>query len=142
VKTSLENLAIDANVVLRYLLRDNDELFAKAKDIFAAIDNGSITVELDPVILAEIIFVMQRVYKQSPADIAAVVLPLIQHEQIIVPDKERYLRALHLYADGLAHFGDACACAAAIERCGGQLLSFDRDLSKIPEVVRRENIGQ
>ncbi len=142
MKTSREYLAIDANVILRYLLGDNDELFFKAKDIFMAIDTGSLAVELDPVILAEVVFVMQRVYKQSPADIAAVVIPLIQHEQIVVPEKERYLRALHLYANGLSHFGDACACAAAIERCEGQLLSFDRGFGKTPDIVRRESLSE
>jgi len=140
VKTSPEYGAIDANVVLRYLLQDNDELFAKASDIFEAIDSGRLSVELDPIILAEIIFVMQRVYKQSPADIAAAIIPLIQHEHIIVRDRERYLHALHLYAAGLSHFGDACACATAIERYEGKLFSFDRALSKVPKVERHEKI--
>ncbi len=126
--------------MLRYLLCDHDEFFSKAQAIFAAIDAGGITVELDPVVLTEIVFVMQRVYKQSPADIAAALLPLIQHEGIIVQNKVQYLRALHLYANGVSHFGDACVCAAAIERCGGQVFSFDQGLGQTPEIFRREEL--
>lgn len=140
MKNSPEIYAIDANVVLRYLLRDHTELSTKANDIFANIENGAVIVELDPINLAEIIFVMQKVYKQKPTDIAAAMLALIQHEHIIIEGKERYIRALHLYAGGITHFGDACACSAAIERSEGRLLSFDRKLSNVPGVLRREHV--
>ena len=39
------------------------------------------------------------------------------------------------------HFGDACACAAAIEDCQGRLLSFDRKLTGVAGVARAEEVS-
>ncbi len=65
---------------------------------------------------------------------------MVSADGFIVPDKDRYLRALALYGEGKLHFGDACACAAAELDCEGRLLSFDRALSKVPGVERVERV--
>ena len=59
----------------------------------------------------------------------------------VIPDKERYVRALGLFASRVPHFRDACACAAALEECKGRLLSFDRELSRVDGVQRTEEVG-
>ena len=43
-----------------------------------------------------------------------------------------------MYSESMRDFGDACACAAAMEKCEGRLLSLDRDLSKVPDIQRTE----
>jgi predicted nucleic-acid-binding protein len=67
--------------------------------------------------------------------------PIIKAEGFIVPNKDRYIRALKLYSESVSHFGDACACAAALEDCDGRLLSFDRKLSGVDGIRRTENAG-
>jgi len=52
----------------------------------------------------------------------------------------RYLRALRLFAHTVKHFGDALACAAVLEDCEGRLYSFDRKLSAVEGIERRETV--
>jgi predicted nucleic-acid-binding protein len=132
--------ALDANIILRYLMQDDVDLYASAQRIFEAIDVGEIIALLDPVNLAEVVWVMQSFYQLSPADIGPVLETLLNSPFIDIAYKEQYLTALRLYAGGLHHFGDACACAAAMDRCDGRMLSFDRKLSRVSGIRRYEQI--
>ena len=55
---------IDANVILRYLLRDNDEMSQRAKTIIEA---GAFTL---PEIIAEVVYVLKGVYSVPRDEIA------------------------------------------------------------------------
>jgi len=130
--------AIDANVILRGLLLDNRELSDKAIAILKAVEEGRSAVYCDPVTLAEVVWVLWRSYQRSRQDIASALKPIVQAEGFHMPGKDRYLRALDLYGTTVEHFGDACACAGALEECEGKLCSFDRKLSSVPGVERLE----
>lgn len=132
--------AIDANIILRYCLKDDVELFNKARLIFEAVVRGEFTLLIDPVNLAEVVWVMQSFYKVSPAIIASVLEKLLLPTSVEVENKGQYLAALKLFASGLHHFGDACACAAAMDYCDGLLLSFDRKLNRFPGIQRLEQV--
>jgi len=140
MKTSNERYAIDANVILRFLLNDDLALSQQAIAIFAAIERGEMTAFLDPVILAEVVWVLNSFYKLPPAQIAAELLILVKSDQIILSDRDMYISALELYAGGRLHFGDACACAVAKRQCDGKLLSFDRKLDRIAGICRTETM--
>lgn len=130
--------SIDANIILRYLVRDNPEFFRKACDILQGVEHGRLTVICDPVNLAEVVWVLGSFYKLSNKQIFKGLQPILNHDNFLLPDKERYILALDLYADGMKRFGDACACAAALLECDGRLYSFDEKLSKVPGIVRSE----
>lgn len=132
--------AVDANVILRFILGEPPELFRKAQAAFRAVEGGEVAFRCDPVNLAEVVWVLSSFYKVSCADIAAALIPLVSAIGFLVPDKERYLRALALYGEGKLRFGDACACAAAEIECDGRLLSFDRALSRVPGISRSETV--
>ena len=132
--------AIDANVILRFVLADHPGLFAKAQAIFAAAEAGEVTLHCDPVNLGEVVWVLSSHYKIPCADIADFLSPLLSAVGFMVPDKQRYLRALALYGEGTLRFGDACACAGAKQCCEGRLVSFDRALSKAEGIERVEAV--
>lgn len=130
--------SIDANVVVRYLTQDHRELSAKSNVIIEGVEDGRLRVFCDPITLGEIVFVLASRYRLGRAEIAEAVQTIAGMDGFIVPDKARYLHALRLYGTTVPHFGDACACAAAIENCEGRLLSFDRALSGVEGVLREE----
>jgi predicted nucleic acid-binding protein len=132
---------VDANVILRFLLRDHEALSEKARGIWEAIGEGRVTAVLDPVTLSEAVFVMRSVYRLAHSGIAASLAALLQPDAVVLPDKPRYLLALQLFAGPVPHFGDACACAAALEKCEGRILSFDRELDSVPGITRAEAPG-
>lgn len=137
---TVPDYALDANIILRYLMKDDKVLYAKAVRIFEAIDAGQVRALLDPVNLAEVVWVMQSFYRLLPSDIAPVLATLLSSPGITIEPRDQYLTALRLYADGLHHFGDACACAAAMNHCEGRVLSFDRKLGRVSGVQRCEQV--
>lgn len=138
MKTTARPFVIDANVIVRYLVQDEPNLTPKAVAIMEALQDGKIIAVCDPVILAEVVWVLSSVYGLAPARIAEGLEPILQASHFDIPNRGRYLAALKLYATSVPHFGDACACAAALEKCEGRVLSFDRDLSRVKEIRRTE----
>lgn len=133
-------VALDANVILRYLLNDHPELSEKARAIWKSIEEGKAVGVCDPVTISEVVFVMRSFYDLPNRNIVEALVPLVQRDEVVVAEKPRYLLALHLFAETVPHFGDACACAAALEACGGRLCSFDRKLPAVPGLDRREAV--
>jgi predicted nucleic-acid-binding protein len=134
-----EGYSIDANVILRYVLADDPKLFAKARQIVQGIAFGETVVTCDPVNLGEVIWVLRSVYKHSNEEIVEGLEPIVGMEGFLMPNKQRYLLALRLFATNIRHFGDACACATALQDCEGRLYSFGAELSKVPGVTRSES---
>jgi predicted nucleic-acid-binding protein len=133
-------VALDANIILRFLVQDGGELAEKATRIMAAVEDGEIEAVCDPVILAEVVWVLSSYYGQEPSKVSEVMRTLIKAEGIRLAEKDRYARALEIFAAGAIHFGDACACAAALEVAGGRLLSFDRKLARVSGITRAEAV--
>ena len=130
--------ALDANVILRFILRDHEELSTKAQEIMQAASDGQIVVHCDPVIIAEVVYVLSSRYGAPRERIVESLASVLKPESTVMPNKQRYLRALRIFAETNAHFGDACACAAALEDCEGRLFSFDRELSEVEGIGRSE----
>lgn len=129
---------IDANVILRYVARDNPDHFVKARCILEGMQRGDLVLDCDPVTLGEVVWVLKSFYKIANADIVIGLLPIIQSPRFRMPNKDRYLDALTLFGTSVSSYGDACCCAAALESCAGRLFSFDRALSGVPGVERME----
>ena len=58
--TRFNNMIIDANIILRWLLQDNYELAEKAKSF---IDNNDCFAPTE--VIAEVVFVLVKVYGQN-----------------------------------------------------------------------------
>jgi len=130
---------IDANVILRYVLNDHSELSAKAEAVFSAMEAGKAEVTCNPVTLAEVVWVLSSFYKVPHKEIADGLSVIVKQDGFHIPDKDRYLTALALFADNVPHFGDACCCAEALMENEGRLYSFDRALSSVPGINRSES---
>ena len=139
MRPETEIYSIDANVVIRFLTGDHPALSRKAAEIMRALDSGETTVACDPVNLAEMVWVLRSVYRLANEHIYGLLQPIVVLRGFLVPDKERYLLALRLFAEGMKSFGDACACAAALQDCDGRLYSFDAKLSSVPGISRSES---
>jgi predicted nucleic acid-binding protein len=141
MSSSLPRYVVDANVILRYLLRDDEGLAQKARLIWEAVEAGGAVAVCDPVTLGEAVFVMSSVYHVPNERIADLLISLVEPSGVVMAAKPRYLRALRLFAHAVSHFGDACACACALGECEGRLLSFERGLSAVDGVDRREGLS-
>ncbi len=141
MKGSTETYSIDANVILRYLLRDVEKQWARAETAMRAMQAREVRLVCDPVNLAEVVWVLDSIYELDREEICMALESLLKADCFVVPDKDRYIRAVELYRTTAADFGDACACARALESCDGKLLTFDKKLSRIEGVARLEEVG-
>ena len=97
-------IAVDTNVLLRYLLRDDDAQAERARHIFEHVARILIT----DVVLAETVWTLTgRRYGATKADLIAVVDNLLQEPNVRFEDDEVIWSALQAYRETDADFADA-----------------------------------
>ncbi len=93
---------VDANVLLRYLLNDNQEMAQRAKDI---IEGGAYT---KPEIVAEVVYVLKGVYHAARADIRSYIHAVLDVVDCV--EREAVRTAVDLYADTTAPSDQKIEC--------------------------------
>jgi predicted nucleic-acid-binding protein len=119
-------LAVDTNVLVRLITGDNPGQTAVA-DRF--IENGAWVPILA---LAEATWVLRAIYKQSHAEIAAVVEMLLTHKDLSLQDSDLVAAALELYKSRPALGFSDCMMLHNARKAGHQPLgTFDRALGRV-----------
>lgn len=72
---------VDANFILRYLLNDIEE---QAKEAFSVLNSGSISLLNE--VIAEIVYVLEKVYTVDRNRICSELKDLIESDNIMVND--------------------------------------------------------
>ena len=131
-------IAIDTNVLLRYLTKDDEAQAAQAKRIFEL--NESILIT--DVVLAETLWSLDGpVYKLAKPELIAVVQRLIDDKKIRFEDDEVVWRALFSFIQYDADFADALivhkASKVASEADGLQaVFTFDKAALQLPYTAK------
>jgi len=113
---------VDANIVLRYMLRDDDAMFQVAEQ---TIRNGAFLL---PEVLAEIVYVLLGVYsipRETLASQLQILTKEVQSEHPEVLDA-----ALATFGSTNLDFVD-CLLAAYNKHLGDKVVSFDRKLNRM-----------
>ena len=119
-------ILLDANYILRYLLKDNEEMFTIAKE---TINNNSCMVLNE--VVAEVVYVLEKVYKVTKSDLVGAVSSfLLQSNIVMVSEKANVLLALNYYAEKNIDFVDGYLCALKDEF---EVKTFDKKLLKCCE---------
>ena len=121
-------IGVDTNVLLRYLLRDDESQYAlaqRAVSSFTRDNPGFIT----QVTLAEVYWVLSRGMRLGRLECLRVVRALIQNEALEFDDGESVVRALHL-AEGGADFADALIEGTMNLFGVTETVTFDRDAAQ------------
>lgn len=116
---------VDANVILRYLLDDDPQLAEKAAKI---LEQGQVHVPFE--VMAEVVYVMQGVYKVSRQEISAVLTRFIMLPNVTTSSEPVLRKALLIYADKSLDFVDSLLCSYSVIE-GVQVETFDKKLKKI-----------
>ncbi|MBF0238394.1 MAG: PIN domain-containing protein [SAR324 cluster bacterium] len=113
---------IDANVILRYVLHDNEILFEKACEI---IDHSEVLIASE--VLAEVVYVLQKVYTIPKVELCETLQSLLLYQNVKTLDDEVMRSALHLFSDFNLDFVDCILCAYHQLR-GDIVETFDQGL--------------
>jgi predicted nucleic-acid-binding protein len=123
--------AVDTNLLVRLLVRDDAAQVAAAEDFVAA---GAWVSHL---VLAETLWVLDAVHERTPAQLAAAVEMLLNHEQLAIQDPDIVMRALAEFrARPALGFSDCLVLEIARKAGHVPLGTFDRGLAKLDGVQR------
>lgn len=118
-------IGVDANLLVRFLLQDEAREAEMARSLFARCsvrDPAFIGREA----LVEAVRMLETVHGRAPGEIAAVVLGLLEAEEVIVEAADDVAVAAHAYGAGVADFADHMIAAAALRQGCATLYTSDR----------------
>jgi predicted nucleic-acid-binding protein len=116
----------DTNFILRYLLADEQEMFAKTKNVFEQAKSGKITLIIEQTVFTETIFVLSSFYKVPREEISSILKEMLTYKGVQT-DKDTLMQALDYYLQHNIHIVD-CILLARAKISGTPLLSFDQKL--------------
>lgn len=120
---------LDTNIIIRFLVGDNEEHLAKSTEYFEQIELGSMEVEILSDVLMEAFFVLTKFYKLPKIEVISDLKTILSFEGVVNKDKVILFKTLSIIENKNIDFVDALICA----KCKFQnyeKLSFDKDLSK------------
>ena len=119
-------IGLDANVVVRFLVQDDEVQSPIATRVFSSLSRERPGF-IGAVALAEITWVLGRAYKASRDDIARAVEGLLRSAELIVENPDAAYRALGLYrASQSCEFADALIAQTAALAGADETLTFDQ----------------
>lgn len=123
--------AVDTNLLVRLIVRDDATQVAAAESFVV----GGAWVSL--LVLAETIRVLDAVHERSPAQLAAAIEMLLNHEQLSIQDADVVARALEDFRDRPALGFSDCLVLEIARKAGHLPLgTFDRGLARLDGTQR------
>jgi predicted nucleic-acid-binding protein len=120
---------VDTNVIARYLLRDNEELFQNAKIFFDKVKLGIIKAYIEQTVFTETIYVLSSIYKVPREEIAKVLSDMLMYKGVLNEDLELLSGALEIYRDSNLHIVDCLICYKT-KKNNLQIMSYDEELKQ------------
>jgi len=131
---------VDANVILRFLVGDPPEMAEQSARLFQAVEDRTITLVLDDIVVAEVVWVLGSYYRHAAKEIATVLRGFLLLDGIEAMERDTLLLALTLYETKNVDFADALLAARMQERGIPAVFSFDKHFDRF-EGVRRISPG-
>ena len=120
-------ILLDANYILRFLLNDNEQMYKISKECI--VDNNC-TIPNE--VLAEVVFVLLKVYKVEKQDISKSLIEFLNYDNIIMYDKNIIIKSLEIFEIKNLDFVDCILCAKSNKY---EIKTFDKKLNKCIENI-------
>lgn len=128
-------LGLDTNVLVRYLVRDDQRQFEKARRLLKRESNKGEPVLVSLLVLLETEWVLRSRYEFSKAEILSTFSTLLDVADLAFEDESSIEQALYSWKDTVADFSD-CLIEARNLRLGCQATAtFDGKALKLPGFV-------
>lgn len=114
---------LDANIILRYLLNDDEQMAAEAEMVIK-----NVLVQVNIEIFAEVVYVLKGVYHIDRAEIGQCLVGFLS--EVRTPEPEVLKLGIETYARQNLDFQD-CILYAYHKIKGYEIKTFDKKLSKL-----------
>jgi predicted nucleic-acid-binding protein len=122
---------LDANVIVRFLMKDDAEQAALANMVFAEFTTaapGFVCRE----VLVELVWVLQKIYRLPRADIADAIEGLLGARELLMEAADRVAIAVDRYRKGGPGFADQMIALAGQGAGCQATVTFDRKAAGLP----------
>ena len=126
-------IALDANVLVRYLVRDDAAQAEVARALLETLSpdrRGYVCRE----VVVELVWVLERAYGFDRDDIATILEQLVTTAGLVIESADDVARAASGYRLGGAGFADRMICAAAQRSGVVDIYTFDRTAAELDGV--------
>lgn len=138
----MREAVVDANILLRFLLDEPRDLADRVVAIFEAAERLHVALVVTALTLAEVVYVLESVYKWERRTIADRLLELVSASVLQIAEQNALAQALAWYRDiGSLHFADAYIAAVAAAQDHGAVISMDRALRRVPDITLVQDPG-
>jgi predicted nucleic-acid-binding protein len=120
-------IAIDTNVLARFLLRDEPGQYARARRIVEHGVRGE-GVFISVVVLCELVWVLRSAAKEPKDRVIATLDGLLGSDGVEIQERELVTQALQHYRAGAGDFSDYVIGSAAMQAGCTTVYTFDRKL--------------
>lgn len=127
----MDRKLIDANIILRLLIKDNQEHRDIASQYFKELWAWAYIGVITPIILSECRYVMKSFYKITNQRIAQMLYITIHHPNIELEEKEECMLTLKLLEETSLDFADCYLLAKNTKKKYHWILTFDTKLTKL-----------
>lgn len=121
---------LDANMILRFLIMDNKEMAFEVREI---IRNDSVLIL--PEVLAEVIYVMTKVYRIDRARVAEGITVFLNYPDVKTEKTDVVKKGVEYYGRTSLDFIDCLLCAYQTVT-GQKICTFDKKLNNF---IKRES---
>jgi predicted nucleic acid-binding protein len=131
---------LDANVLLRYFIGDDEDKARKALALLQRVERGEERVETSLLVVFEVVFTLERTYNVPRARIFGLVRPVLELGGLTLPGKSLLLDTLDRFAmtSRKLSFVDLYVALGAKSRGITEIYSWDADFDRIEGIIRVE----
>jgi predicted nucleic acid-binding protein len=121
---------VDANVLLRLITGDPQEMADKVAGIVARAERGELVLRVTPIVVAETVWVLLSFYVHSKRQVADTLIALLLADGVRAEERDLVVAALDDMAAANVDFADAHLARVARAR-GEAVCSFDSDFKRL-----------
>jgi len=121
---------VDANIFLRFLLKDNKKYFNQARKYLTRAKERKITLILFPQVVFEIDYVLKGVYSLSRQESANILSSFVKSPDLEVKERKILIETIEKYKKVNVDLVDIYLLETARQQ-KAKILSFDKDFKKM-----------
>ena len=124
-------LGLDTNVLVRYLVRDEEAQFYRARRLIERETEGGCSILISLLVLLETEWVLRSRYELTKSEIHSVFSTLLEVADLAFEDEPSIEQALYQWSESTADFAD-CLLAARHRQLGCEAtVTFDTKAAKV-----------
>ena len=123
--------SLDTNVLVRYLVQEDEQQFLLAKKLIRAAVRADETLHIPITVMLELEWVLRSNFKFSKVQVTSTLSSLLSSHELSFESETAAEIALALYVKGSADFADCMHVALAHIAGESPLWTFDRAAAKV-----------